>query len=133
SRACALSLIRFLLRRTKEIPDSNVIRNQGKPNDSDAAAGYKSHHPARYSVNRKLDFPELDVKLLLRAIGVYPRVLEQEEQPGLISASRRRPRLNCRYRPALEWSSSAYRRHHTAQYTSFLRVLADRHSDCPDW
>jgi hypothetical protein len=46
--------------------------------------------------NRKLDFPELDVQLLLRAIGVYPRVPEQEEQPGLISASRRRPRLNCR-------------------------------------
>ncbi len=49
-------------------------------------------HPARYSVNRKLDFPELDVKPLLRAIGIYPRVLEQEEQPSLISASRPNPR-----------------------------------------
>jgi hypothetical protein len=55
-----------------------------------------ARNPASYSVNRKLDFPELDVKLLLRAIGAYPRVLEQEEQPGLISASRRRPRLSCR-------------------------------------
>jgi hypothetical protein len=27
----------------------------------------------------KWDFPELDVTLLLRAIGVYPRVLEQDE------------------------------------------------------
>jgi hypothetical protein len=57
---------------------------------------FLARNPARYSVNRKLDFPELDVKLLLRAIGAYPRVLEQEEQPGLISASQRRPRLSCR-------------------------------------
>ena len=83
-----------------------------------AVCAVLTRNPARYSVHRKLDFPELDVKLLLRAIGVYPTVLEQEEQPGLISASRRRPRLNCRYHHALEWSlSAAYRRHHTAQYT----------------
>jgi hypothetical protein len=30
------------------------------------------------------------------AIGVYPRVFAQQEEPGLISVYRRRPRLNCR-------------------------------------
>ena len=44
----------------------------------------------------RIGFSQTRFEKLLRATGAYPRVLEQEEQPGLISASRRRPRLNCR-------------------------------------
>ena len=49
----------------------------------------------------------LSIVLLLRAIAVYSRVFAQQEKPGPISASRRRPRLRRRYRRALEWSLSA--------------------------